>query len=129
MKFLPALAVTALAVTCVASLGTVANKLYTSSGEKQPETQDAPPVVLTESQLKARAERSAVSKALVTCEVIVRNSLKNPSSYKRISNRWELEESERLLYRATNSFGAVVRDSFDCSPFVTASLKELAAAS
>ena len=84
-----------------------------------------PSHVLTEAQLKDRAENEAIGKALVTCEVLVRNSLKNPSSYKRINNRWALKESERLVYSATNSFGAVVRDSFDCSPFVTAAIKEL----
>ena len=112
--------------TTIAALTLASAALVGCGGSDTQSVSTSKPVtVLTEAQVKARAESRAVRKALINCEVIVRSSLKNPSSYKRISNRWELKESERLVYSATNSFGAVVRDSFDCSPIVTAALKEL----
>lgn len=113
MKLFTALAAIALASIPLNACG-VFNDRSTSSSK--------PAVALTEAQLKAHAENNAVGKALIACETLVRNSLKNPPSYKRVSNRWELKESEQLIYSATNSFGAVVRSSFDCSPFVTAAL-------
>lgn len=48
------------------------------------------------------------------CEDLVKENLKDPDSYKRITNRDEQIATGIIEYTATNSFGGRVRESFQC---------------
>ena len=76
----------------------------------------------TESELQEQKVNRAASNALVQCEVLVQQSLKNPDSYKRhAAPQWN---NNVLVYSANNSFGGRIRESFDCAPIVNAAIKQ-----
>ncbi len=48
------------------------------------------------------------------CEKLIKENLKDPDSYKRITSRDRQEATGIIEYTATNSFGGRVRESFTC---------------
>jgi len=48
------------------------------------------------------------------CEKLIKENLKDPDSYKKITSRDRQEATGIIEYTATNSFGGRVRESFTC---------------
>ena len=52
---------------------------------------------------------------IVLCRRLIKQNLKDPSSFKVLNNYSEQERTGILRYSATNSFGARVQEVFDCN--------------
>ena len=48
------------------------------------------------------------------CEDLIKENLKDPSSYKRLTSRDEQIRTGIIRYSGTNSFGGRVQESFEC---------------
>ena len=48
------------------------------------------------------------------CEDLIKENLKDPSSYRRLTNRDEQIRTGIIRYSGTNSFGGRVQESFEC---------------
>ena len=51
---------------------------------------------------------------LVSCRRLIRENLKDPSSFKVLNSSYSQKETGIIKYSATNSFGARVQESFKC---------------
>ena len=65
---------------------------------------------------KARFPRILDSE-LATCEFYIKQSLKDPRSYRKNNSLYQIKETGLIDFTAKNSFGGVVRKVFDCNSF------------
>ena len=76
---------------------------------------------------EAKKEREAAEKRarfprildseLTTCEFYIKQSLKDPRSYRKNNSLYQIKETGLIDFTAKNSFGGVVRRVFDCNSF------------
>ena len=59
------------------------------------------------------AEESNIEQ-LRFCEIVIKEDLKDPSSYRRLTSRDEQLRTGIIRYSGTNSFGARVQELFQC---------------
>ncbi|MDB4639051.1 hypothetical protein OAE83_00975 [bacterium] len=66
---------------------------------------------------KVESRETLAFKARIACMDFVKRNLKDPSSFRKISNSEDVYRTKQLVYSANNSFGGRTQETFDCSPF------------
>ena len=64
-----------------------------------------------------KRKKEAMQLKIVRCRRLIKQNLKDPSSFKVLNSYSEQVSTGIVRYSATNSFGARVQEAFDCNRF------------
>ena len=64
-----------------------------------------------------KRKKEAMQLKIVRCRRLIKENLKDPSSFKILNSYSEQVSTGIVRYSATNSFGARVQEAFDCNRF------------
>ena len=114
MKLFTALALTvAGTATMLGTITAVGAAFYT----EEPATQSPGVALAKKIQQEAETEKRFAKAMVKRCESELKVTLKDPSSYQKVSGSylpWGNESSVTIAYSATNSFGGRIQDQHVC---------------